>query len=786
MRSYVLPLCAALALLSTPANAIIGANPRVEAFPPDPCLGERVASDSRLLPRGVSGLLPENAGEPFYLEVEPGLYAAEDERTVRALLDEILPATGFLLDSEALVLADKTGEPAADPDEVAAVRRADTAALQERLERRLGRLSDETLRAIELQADEAEVLVSQEITILRFQQSIDGLPLSGMGVNVSVDQDGSVISVTGALLNVRETDNRVRLSGEDAASVAREWLGRSIDVTSLSDPELGAQAVGTGVLATWTVEADTTEGPYRVLVDAESGDVLSVESLVDAIKDGEGLTWHPDPDAVTAVSYFEVNDAVGNKFVLANDQITSVENLGGGGCDTTTLSVSAAGGYANFNVAPINGTVVEDVTMPGYNCRFQDVDVYARVMEAIYWFQGWGALDLDPFKVRVGGTNICGSSGPDNACAGGGLTFGIGSATLDPVTGSWYNFGLDETVFVHELGHRQTATQLKASAGGKQSGSVGEGLADYWSAAVLNTDMIGPWTGKKSAAPTQAGNALPRQIESADVFPEHFALSGGSEGHANGQMIAWAQWSFRKEMADRSPIGAGLASRILMDALTHAGFITSTDPDHKSVYLSFQDILAAELLAAGNSPARADLLQGFARAGIFITTKETVIDISDDWLQSSDAPPTFTVWTGQDFAFNAAGAASDSNQYNDSYEVELANDADFTVNHISSGTQTNVAEDSTGNSYGTWTPSAKQWATLTGGKVLYYRARSWDPGNTTPRDSEHTMAGFMEVPTTAAMINDGGSASCSSVGAKGGLLGLLGALGLALSRRRRS
>ena len=168
------------------------------------------------------------------------------------------------------------------------------------------------------------------------------------------------------------------------------------------------------------------------------------------------------------------------------------------------------------------------------------------------------------------------------------------------------------------------------------------------------------------------------------------------------------------------------------------------------------------------------------------------VTISDDYLSATDAlPPSFTVFTGRDFSFDAAGATSAAASYNTRYRVELANDEAFTVNLVSSGDLADVAVSADGVPMATWSPAAGDWDTLeSGGTYLYYRATTWDSAGGNVRTSDHYNAGAVALPVTRAVINATGDepvcGDCSSQGRSGTSLAGLGlGLGLLVLRRRR-
>lgn len=782
---YLIPSVLVTLLSASAAHAIVPGSGAVRTFSPAAFDNGAVEADADALPTSVRGLLPTRDGDPFHLEVDAGAYYGDDDRSLYAALADILPALGYTGDVGALEVSATTRLATPDAAEVEAMLRADSEELERALEARFRELSEVTQRALALQADENYSMMLASRTVLRLEQVVDGLPVPGLGLSVVLDEDGSVIAISGALSNLGRLAGEVRIDEARALELAREAVAE-VSLASIAVNRAAAVATGRSLRPAWEIEAVTEGGrDYLITVDAETGELLGVESQSESFANGQGMNFSPDPDSAATLATFEVDDAVGKSFVLSHEDIGAVTTFGADGCDTDGVTVSASSGFADFDVSPINGTVVDVVSEPGYNCQFQEVNAFGRVTSTLAWYRAMGAEPSPFVPIRVDLANAC-DDGPNQACAGGGmLTFGIGSATLNGDTdpGDLFNLALDETVVIHEIGHHVYRRQVDVG-GGTRHGSVSEGLSDYFAMALLDQPSVGDYTAALTGMYVQSG-FIPRQADTFDVFPEHVDLGGGYESHANGQMVAFAQWNFRSEMGARSAIGEGLATRILLDALTHTGFgVTNDKKTEQELYGAFQSLLSAQLLEVGYHQARVDLLQAYAWAGVFTTPHEAVIDISDDYLAVGDGPPTFTIWPGEDFSFTA-GDASDSANYNTHYEVELANDEDFTLNLVTSGPKNGFSEWASGNTRASWTPSAQDWDTLTGGSVLYYRVRTWDDEGGTKRDSEHTMAGFMAVPTAMAVINDGGSAGCSTAGGRvGGGLGALLALS-ALARRRR-
>ncbi len=258
-------------------------------------------------------------------------------------------------------------------------------------------------------------------------------------------------------------------------------------------------------------------------------------------------------------------------------------------------------------------------------------------------------------------------------------------------------------------------------------------------------------------------------------------------------------------------------------ALYNAGFITNTcgGTCDRDIYRFAQNLLqqmAQQWATAGlpgGPPGFAHngahttnkLLSAWARAGIFLlpytcidgdaatgdptfcplasggeSGADAIVDVSDndagddvvidqithpevDWSQRGDAPATFRVWTGPRYEFDAAGVANSftpsmgtPSPCNTQFRVELANDDAFTMNVVNSpwiGVSTTTEPEC----YGTWTPGAADWTTLsgaTGNVQVFYRVRTRDAADMNEKISTSPGSGSYAVPPAYLVVNDAG------------------------------
>jgi hypothetical protein len=186
------------------------------------------------------------------------------------------------------------------------------------------------------------------------------------------------------------------------------------------------------------------------------------------------------------------------------------------------------------------------------------------------------------------------------------------------------------------------------------------------------------------------------------------------------------------------------------------------------------------------------LMAGFARAGIFLSERDAVIDIDDDYLARGSATgPTFTVWTGRNYNFTGLNVNANQNLFNTKFTIEVANDAAFTVQHVSSGVLTGVPAGPGNVPTATWQLPASDWNNLKGGNYLYYKVTTTDDAGGNSRSSLAFGNGFMtNVPPPSATINESGQCECTCSGAAPGGGGstpwvMLAPLAIAFIWRRR-
>jgi hypothetical protein len=733
---------------------------RVKPIEPPPLDRPEVRPEPQFLAEGTGGTLPSYDGERFHVNL-PGLGAeGVSGEDVRQVVDQVLAAVRFEGDPEAFQLKQTVILPSADKAFLEQQIEARLAEMRKQLAGELGSLSEATEAALQEQASElrAQALRSQEISW--FEQQVEGYPLESAGIRVRWIEGRGLVAANGQVFSQIEVVNEPRLEAGDAVEVALAHVSASTQVLPEPRPEpvLVVLPYDRAMRFAWRLDVAAEEGSYRLWIDAESAEILRLEPLFNA-DGGQGRIFDPDPDAGTDLLTFEVNGPSGGQYELNMTGVLNENNAGADGVTSTDLTLADAGtGSADFDVAPINGTVVRCVSDTGYNSRFQEVNGYAWVHSNVQLMEMLGSNPFSALTLTVNHNNPCGF-GINNACAGGtSIIMGIGGATLtcSNAAGQLYNTAIDTTVVTHEFGHILTGIQVPGG-NANLTQAMKEGLSDFWAATVHDTPIIAAWSAQNEAGPVQGG-WLPRKAEAQDVFPEHRSLATG--GYADGQILNWALWSTRTGLNNLGALGTLSIDISLLDALTTIGGGTSTTD--RAIHDDFVELLQQLTTQYSDSRSVHKLLSGFARAGITLSERDAIVDIDDDYLdRGSAAGPTFTIWTGRDYQFNGNTVVT-ANAYNTRFEVEVASDPDFSVNLVSSGILAGVAVSPEGVPMATWTLPAGNWNTLKSEDYLYYRVTTTDNAGGNVRSSEDPGNGFLTgVPAARAVINDSGGPECT-------------------------
>jgi hypothetical protein len=724
-----------------------------------------VSLNMKAIERTAMGYLPTYDGEPFQLNLREKKQV-NDFPGAKSQIAEMFKQVGIQADLGSIKPAEKpVVNPGLQEDKkLNEYQKPYDEEFQDKLNRKLGKVSPKTIDQARANAADLKKQAQSKSTIFPFAQFFKDVQIENVQLTY-IEREEGLSSINGNVFTSVRLTNQQRLKGADATGAAVKHVSRYAKVKGTAEtmkPVLVIVPYVEGFRYAWKLVVEAEDGPYMVWVDAENGKVLQLlpQFFYDSAR---GLAFNPNPTAGTVEMSFEVDPPSGGKYKLSLSGQLVVHNSGADGVTSTDLTLADAGtGEANFNVSPLNGTAVERTSTAGYNSRFQEINAFAWLYRVRFISKLLGSQPLPAFTAYV-------NSSGNNAWSSG--RFEIGNSTTsastlcnpNAFTVDMFNSANDATVLTHEYGHNINGLQYGVG-GGTMTGSINEGLADFWSCTIHNTDMFAAWWAHNCAGATETGFA-PRQCEGVDVFPEHRYLGTAAlfkESHSDAQMMCWALWNMRREYQEAGALGVLSTNVSLMKGMTTAGLGIIAGISDQRVHDSFVDLERQLVTNCGTSWYTEKIVSSFARAGLFLSDREAIIDIDDDYLnRTSTTPPTFTIWTGRDYTFSGGNTVTAGTlPFNTSFVVDVASDAAFTSNVFSSGTLGGVV--SAAGGIATWQLTAAMWNTLKAGDKLYYRVRTMDGTGGNVRNSSGTGDGTVTgIALPFAVINDSGECECT-------------------------
>jgi Zn-dependent metalloprotease len=371
-----------------------------------------------------------------------------------------------------------------------------------------------------------------------YQQTLRGIPvLGGFYATHTDDRTGAV--------RVQDGRIAVSLAPSLAAGVGQD-LAQAAALSHTGGSVLRSHLVivpGSPAALAWRVVSDTAGGSMQSLIDARSGGVLKVESLVKEVN-GTGTVF--DPNAVVTLqneSLTDNNNANSAVFGPAYKSVTLTQLDGSGKLtglyanNVSKKAVSSATNTFNFNRS---------------QAGFEQVMGYYQITRAEEYIQSLGFTDVqnNAQKYRTTGLTADNSFYDPSVDR---ITFGTGG--VDDAE--------DAEVIWHEYGHAIQDDQVPGFGSTTQAGSIGEGFGDYWaftmsipvSANTATTPLacIADWD---SVSYTSGTPHCLRRTDGTKVWP------GDSTGevHDDGEMWSRALWDIH------NALGRTQANTIVLEA----------------------------------------------------------------------------------------------------------------------------------------------------------------------------------------------------------------------------
>jgi len=505
--------------------------------------------------------------------------------------------------------------------------------------------------AVHLQQQYKGIPIFQAAETVRFAP--DGALLETVGSAVTVSQDLPVTPVLSARQAVQKAAGHVAVPHADEQG-ARDAFGQPLQLASVDLTGFEPKAIATfpsmmeqptvfeagpfgdriKAQLTWfslggdlrlawevIVTMPQYEGQYRVMVDADSGEILYCRQLMQTVA-GRGNVFRVDGGGNREMTDFPR--------LLADYGLPVPNDLPAGFAEDWVSVASAEGNSVRAhlgNVGPTiqgvlqNGVVVFDPADPTgddqkvlnifyYNCYMHDYFYMLGFRETDGNFQqdnfGRGGLASDRADARSFSGAVFGTASMGTPSDGASPVMRMGL-----VTSTNRHTAFDSTVVFHEFMHgvtnRLVGGPLNVSAlDAPQSGGMGEGWGDYIACTINNTDVVGAWVVNNPGGI--------RDFPYNSQFPDDFGDLGTgryTEVHNIGEI-----WCATLMEMNRN-IGSVLGVQLAVDALK----LSPANPsflDMRDSILAALDakLNAGHLTSEQHTTARRGVWAAFARFGM--------------------------------------------------------------------------------------------------------------------------------------------------------------------------
>lgn len=327
-------------------------------------------------------------------------------------------------------------------------------------------------------------------TVVRFRQTVEGVPVYGPDLAIKIDRDDRVTYVaSGYRPGLELAAAEPTLSAAEGRAAAFDHLN-PVGGLGYEDVRLVAFPAGRTARLAWQVDFEPRLSPlgsWRILVDAHSGEVFGARDRT-AYVDAPATVFDPDPLSSAGAQYGDPG------YVDGNDADTP--QLTGEALSRTLLDVTES----SPGVFELTGPWAECVDFEGpfdgcydqssaawnftRNAQaFEQANVYFHIDTYMRYLNDTLGLAIEPFQypggVQYDGLGFNGADNSHYLPASGRVAFGEGG--VDDAE--------DADVVIHELGHglHDWATGGSLS----QVQGLSEGVGDYAAAEYSRT--FGQW-----------------------------------------------------------------------------------------------------------------------------------------------------------------------------------------------------------------------------------------------------------------------------------------------------
>jgi Zn-dependent metalloprotease len=370
-----------------------------------------------------------------------------------------------------------------------------------------------------------------------FQQQHGGLPITGAWVAVDIDPKGKVFNVQSDLVPNKVLDKSKRSVTAKVTGISvNQAKAKALEVTGSAhhDPhivhstEKVTYPVNGKPIPAWkvVVVGDKPRGEWKVYVDAASGKVLGVLSL---LKEARGRVFDPNPVVALNDTTLEDNSLLPDAAYKEVD-LPDVNNSGH--LDGPYVSTA----NTPNRIKRTNGKFLFKRTDRG----FKEVMVYFHIDRLQRYIQTLGFTNIMNKSIKV---NIQGRTddNSDYSPVTKALRFGIGG--VDDAE--------DAEIILHEYGHAIQDNQVPGFGATDEGGAMGEGFGDYLAASFFADRKparlqmcVGNWD-----AVAYSGDEPPclRRLDSNKKYPRDVT----GEVHNDGEIWSACLWQIRTALGRR-------------------------------------------------------------------------------------------------------------------------------------------------------------------------------------------------------------------------------------------
>jgi Zn-dependent metalloprotease len=353
-----------------------------------------------------------------------------------------------------------------------------------------------------------------------YQQTYRGVAVLGGYYATHTDRrTGAVSTQDGRLAVAGVPTVAATITGSRAASTATARAGGIASTYRL------VIVPGAPATLAWAVISSRANGSSRVLVDATSGTVLSVQSLVKEV-DGTGRVFDPNP-VVT----------------LQNESLTDARNSDSaafsGAYKSVTLTQLDGSGFLRGAYATNTSKQAVSSATYTYNYTradkgFEQVMGYYHLTQAQEYIHTLGFTDVNNSAQNYRTTGLTADNSYYDPAVDR-ITYGTGG--VDDAE--------DAEVIWHEYGHAIQDDQVPNFGSTEEAGAIGEGFGDYWamtmsapvSANTSTTPLacIADWD---SVSYTSGTPHCLRRVDGNKLYP------GGLDGEVHDDGEIWSRALF--------------------------------------------------------------------------------------------------------------------------------------------------------------------------------------------------------------------------------------------------